>query len=171
MITLRIWTRCEKGRKNDMEPFFATREVKKFGLEGGLLCLYECVFGVLQLRKIPKRASSVFPSNPLCQKSLLWRKTDQCFLCLSPVCFCFTAYKEREWDQGKEEDDERERERVMSLYKRTVLMVFSIALFFCFFLLRAYHVWGHFDRCFLLLLPGLCNQYYYRVFYFVHASL
>jgi hypothetical protein len=65
---LRLWTRCEKGRKNDMEPFFATREVKKFGLEGGLLCLYECVFGVLQLRKIPKRASSVFPSNLSCQK-------------------------------------------------------------------------------------------------------
>lgn len=156
---LRLWTRCERERKNDMEPFFATREVKKFWLEGGLLCLYECVFDVLQLRKIPKRASSVFPSNLSCQELRPEGKTDRCFFCLSPVCFVFLHLLTKNVleTRGKKKTM-RERESHVSVQKDGVNGVFY-CLVFLLFLLRAYHGWGHFDWCFFftsrLVLPIL----------------
>jgi hypothetical protein len=123
---LRPWKRCEKNLEGtDTESlFFATREErKKFGLEGGLLCLYECVVSgvLLQLRKIPKRASSVFPSQP-CRKDFSHPggKPDRCFVFLSPTV-------ER---RGRRE---REKETRVSVQKGRCLMVFLSALSFCFF--------------------------------------
>jgi hypothetical protein len=103
--------------------------------------LYECVVSgvLLQLRKIPKRASSVFPSQP-CRKDFSHPggKPDRCFVFLSPTV-------ER---RGRRE---REKETRVSVQKGRCLMVFLSALSFCFFSSFGLAMFGGiFDWCFLL---------------------
>jgi hypothetical protein len=138
-LAKRIWK--ERIRR---ALFFATREErKKFGLEGGLLCLYECVVSgvLLQLRKIPKRASSVFPSQP-CRK-------DSPALEENPIDASSSCRL-----QWKEKDEESVRKRLVSLYKKDgVNGVFLLYLAFVFLPFSRFGLamfGGIFDWCFLL---------------------
>lgn len=151
-----------------MEPFFARNKKGEKVWTGGWICCVctSVVSGAAPVEKdTPKRASSVFRSIT-CQKCpVLEGNPIDASVYRLPSLFPLPAYKERGWDSGEEEDDDK---RVMSLYKKDgVNGVFSFA-FSSSALLRAYHVWWHFDWCsfssFLLL--GLCNQYF-CVFYFV----
>lgn len=122
---LRPRKRCKRIWRIDMEPFFATKKGEKVGRDG-LLCLYECVSGVLQLRKIPQKSFFCFPSQ-LVENSLPLEKIDWCFCpsaCL--LCFSASAYNEEVF-KGREEGRREQRVwgRLVSLYKRTALMVFS----------------------------------------------
>ena len=69
-----------------MEPFFATRKEKKFGLEGGSVVFVRVLFLVLlQLRKIPPKELLLFSVQPPSTKiPRPGRKTNRC-CCLSPV--------------------------------------------------------------------------------------
>jgi len=133
-----------------------------------LLCLYECCFRCCSSReRYPQKSFFCFPFNHLSKNALsLKGKSIDASVYRLPSLFPLLAYKDRGWDSGKEEDDDVER--VMSLYKKDgVDGVFSFA-FSSSALLRAYHVWWHFDWCFSSssLLLGLFNQYF-CVFYFV----
>jgi len=151
-----------------MEPFLATRKEKKFGLEDGSVVFVRVLFPVLlQSRKIPPKELLLFSVQSPVKNALSLKETRSMLpVYRLPSLFPLLAYKDRGWDSGKEEDDDVER--VMSLYKKDgVDGVFSFA-FSSSALLRAYHVWWHFDWCFSSssLLLGLFNQYF-CVFYFV----